>query len=101
MIEVLVPTKGKPAFARNGVPHYHIVNHGSGFILLPRRPMTAYRYSLRISLVALAVLGASLAGAEKTDEAKVELRVAKYDDMGQAVLDLKGKIVVVDFWQDT
>jgi hypothetical protein len=56
---------------------------------------------MRLSLLALAALGVALVGADKTDDAKVELRVAKYDEMGQAIRDLKGKIVVVDFWQDT
>jgi hypothetical protein len=42
-----------------------------------------------------------LVAADKTDEPNVELRVVKYDEMGKTIKDLKGKIVVVDFWQDT
>jgi hypothetical protein len=49
-----------------------------------------------------------LVAADKNDEpnvdlrvGKVELRVANYDEMGKTIKDLKGKIVVIDFWQDT
>ena len=42
-----------------------------------------------------------LVAADKVDEPKVELRVVKYEEMGRTIKDLKGKIVVVDFWQDT
>jgi hypothetical protein len=56
---------------------------------------------MRMSVVALGILSVSLTAADSGDDAKVELRVAKYEDLGQAVRDLKGKIVVVDFWQDT
>ena len=31
---------------------------------------------------------------------KVEVKVAKYADLGKAIKDQKGKIVVVDFWAD-
>jgi hypothetical protein len=51
--------------------------------------------------LAPALLGFALTGADTADDAKVELRVAKYDEMGEAIRNLKGKIVVVDFWQDT
>jgi len=56
---------------------------------------------LRWQFLALAALGFTLIGADKADEPKVELRVAKYDDLGKTVRDLKGKVVVVDFWADT
>jgi hypothetical protein len=31
---------------------------------------------------------------------KVELRLAKYTELGDAVRQQKGKVVVVDFWAD-
>ena len=31
---------------------------------------------------------------------KVEVKVAKYADLGKAIKDQKGKILVVDFWAD-
>ncbi len=63
--------------------------------------MHSLRIPMRWSLLALAALGFALMGADKADDPKVELRVAKYDEMGKVVRDFKGKIVVVDFWQDT
>ena len=58
-------------------------------------------HPIRCSILAPALLGFALTGADTADDAKVELRVAKYDEMGEAIRNLKGKIVVVDFWQDT
>ncbi len=34
-------------------------------------------------------------------EAKVEVKVVKYDGLKDAVKELKGKLVVVDFWSTT
>jgi hypothetical protein len=31
----------------------------------------------------------------------VELKVIKYPQLGQAIKDQKGKVIVVDFWSDT
>jgi len=54
------------------------------------------------SRLALAVaLCALLLAADKGDDSRVELRVVSYADMGKVIKDLKGKIVIVDFWQDT
>jgi hypothetical protein len=63
--------------------------------------MRLFRIQRPCGLLALAALGFTLIGADKADDPKIELRVAKYDEMGKVVRDLKGKIVVVDFWQDT
>jgi hypothetical protein len=63
--------------------------------------MRLLRIPMRWSLLAFAALGFPLMGADKADEPNIELRVAKYDEMGKVVRDFKGKIVVVDFWQDT
>ena len=63
--------------------------------------MHPLRRKVQIGLISvvLALIGRS--SAEESQEPKIELRVAKYDEMGKVVRDLKGKIVVVDFWQDT
>ena len=39
--------------------------------------------------------------AGQTKDAKIDVKVVKYDGLKQAVTDLKGKFVVVDFWSDT
>ena len=57
-------------------------------------------YSRRLALPMIVVC-ALLLGSDKTDELKVDLRVAKYDEMGELIKNQKGKIVVVDFWQDS
>jgi hypothetical protein len=56
--------------------------------------------SRRLLLPAL-VACALLIAADKDEKPHVELRVVKYEEMGRTIKDLKGKIVVVDFWQDT
>jgi hypothetical protein len=63
--------------------------------------MHLLRIPIRWRVLAFAALGFPLMGADKADDPKIELRVAKYDEMGKVVRDFKGKIVVVDFWQDT
>jgi hypothetical protein len=42
-----------------------------------------------------------LGAADKADDLKVELRVVKYEEVGELIKSLKGKIVIVDFWADT
>jgi hypothetical protein len=37
----------------------------------------------------------------ETKVAPVEIKVVKYDGLKDAVKDLKGKLVVVDFWSTT
>jgi hypothetical protein len=58
-------------------------------------------YASRPGLLPALVTCVILVAADKGDEPKVELRVVKYDEMGKTIKELKGKIVVVDFWQDT
>lgn len=48
----------------------------------------------------LAALLALLAAAPAFAEEKVELKVMKYDDLAKIIRDNKGKVIVVDFWQD-
>jgi hypothetical protein len=43
----------------------------------------------------------ALAAAPAFAEDKVELKAAKYSDLIKLVKDAKGKVVVVDFWQDS
>jgi hypothetical protein len=57
--------------------------------------------SLRRQLPLALIFSGVLLAADKSDDPKVELRIVKYDEMGRTIKDLKGKIVVVDFWQDT
>jgi thiol-disulfide isomerase/thioredoxin len=60
--------------------------------------------------IVLVLIGFVLASAtttlaqEKADGDKtgaIALKVVNYADLGKAVKDLKGKVVVVDFWSDT
>jgi hypothetical protein len=46
------------------------------------------------------VMPAMLLSADSASEAKVELKVVKYQELGSAVRKLAGKVVVVDFWAD-
>ena len=45
----------------------------------------------------LLVLG-GLAGAQQPSGGKVELKVVKYDELGDIIRQNRGKVVVVDFW---
>src|SRR5438046_604464 len=49
---------------------------------------------------ALATLLALFASAPAFAEDKVEVKVMKYDDLARLIKDNKGKVIVVDFWQD-
>ena len=53
----------------------------------------------RIRWVALAALFALATPAFAED--KVEVKVFKYDDLTRLIKDNKGKVIVVDFWQNT
>ena len=54
---------------------------------------------------ALSVLGWSvlflLAGTPTLGQEKVDVKVVSYEELGDIVRQLKGKVVVVDFWADT
>ena len=39
--------------------------------------------------------------SSQAKDTKVDVKVVKYDGLKQAVTDLKGKFVVVDFWSTT
>ena len=55
-------------------------------------------YRWRAGLVALAILLIPPAAALAED--KVEVKVVKYPDLAATIKNLKGKVVVVDFWAD-
>jgi thiol-disulfide isomerase/thioredoxin len=48
------------------------------------------------SLATLALFASAPAFADD----KVEVKVLKYDDLARLIQDNKGKVIVVDFWQD-
>jgi thiol-disulfide isomerase/thioredoxin len=52
-----------------------------------------------VPVVLLLVLFANLS-AQEAPAAKVELQVVKYKDLGAAIRNLRGKVVVVDLWAD-
>ena len=54
----------------------------------------------KTSRVALAALLTLFAAAPAFAEDKVEAKVMKYTDLQKLVKDNKGKVIVVDFWQD-
>ncbi len=49
----------------------------------------------------LLTLSAAAPAQEKAAPAKVELKVVKYDGLGDLVRENRGKVVVVDFWATT
>lgn len=65
--------------------------------------MNLLRRSRWASLLALALVSALAAplAAEQAGDAKVTLKLAKYDELTRTLEGLKGKVVVVDFWADT
>ena len=55
-----------------------------------------------LALPALLLLGAaSVPAADKAEADKVQVKVVAYKQLGETIKELKGKIVVVDFWADT
>lgn len=57
---------------------------------------------IRQCVPALAVvLAAGLGLPGQQADQTVTLRVVNYQQLGDAVKDLRGKVVVVDFWADT
>ena len=55
------------------------------------------RRTCRVGLAALLTL---IAAAPAFAEDKVEVKMMKYDDLKKLITDNKGKVIVVDFWQD-
>ena len=59
-------------------------------------------------LAILVVLPFSLSGPYQTafaqdskQDSEPKVKVVKYDDLGKAIRQLRGKVVVVDFWATT
>jgi hypothetical protein len=50
-------------------------------------------------LTAALVLMGGLLCAQEPDQ--VTVKILKYPDLGNRIKELKGKIIVVDFWADT
>jgi hypothetical protein len=65
--------------------------------------MRAMRWYRRSALLALPLLlaGVACTCAEQAGDAKVTLKVAKYDELIKTLNGLKGQVVVADFWADT
>jgi len=55
----------------------------------------------RIRWAGLAAIVALAAAAPAFADDKVEVKVFKYDDLTKLIKDNKGKVIVVDFWQNT
>ena len=63
---------------------------------------TTCRSPCGLAMFAILLLGAASAADDKKEEkSKVELKVVKLDGLEKTIADLKGKIVVMDFWADT
>lgn len=45
--------------------------------------------------------GSDEKNASAAQEDKVEVKVVKYEGLSKTIKDLKGKVIVVDFWADT
>jgi len=56
--------------------------------------MGAFARCLGLAMLATGLLGAAAA------EDKVDVRVVSYAELGETIRQLKGKVVVVDFWAD-
>ena len=64
--------------------------------------MRAIRWLCVLALPALLLAGRPAAPAQdKAAGAGVDVRVVKYDGLGDAVRQLQGKVVLVDFWAST
>jgi hypothetical protein len=61
--------------------------------------MRAIRWFCLLALLAL--VPAALAPAQEKSNGKVAVSLAKYDRLGEIVRQLKGKVVIVDFWTTT
>jgi len=55
-----------------------------------------------LALPALLLLGAEgVPAADKAEADKVQVKVVTYNELLETIKELKGKIVVIDFWADT
>ena len=63
-----------------------------------RTPLIAF---CALTGLALAAMVAGPTADAQTAKGKVELKAVKYADLGKAIRNLKGKVVVVDIWATT
>ena len=61
--------------------------------------MRPFRSGLWATLAALLLANGTARPDDK--DGKVDLKVVKYDDLTKAIAQFKGKVLVIDFWQDT
>jgi hypothetical protein len=71
--------------------------------LKPRRDaMRKIRWVAWACLAAvLLVASGSTRGGGSDKDAKLDFRVVKWDGLEKLLAELKGKVVVIDYWQDT
>src|SRR5579884_3721763 len=63
--------------------------------------MRAIRWCCLLGLLALLLPAARAADSTPAPGSKVDLKVVKYDGLADTVRQLRGKVVVVDFWGNT
>jgi hypothetical protein len=63
--------------------------------------MRAAHKALGGGLLAVALAALAAPGAGQNTANKVTLQTMSYAELGQLVRSLKGKVVVVDFWNDS
>jgi thiol-disulfide isomerase/thioredoxin len=59
------------------------------------------RLALGMVVLAACIPTIGETGSAQDKPADVSLKVVTYSELGKAVKDLKGKVVIVDFWQDS
>ncbi|HZT79173.1 MAG TPA: hypothetical protein VFA26_03055 [Gemmataceae bacterium] len=60
--------------------------------------MRGIRWALLPGLAGLLLLAA---GPARSQDAKPVLKLVNYKELGEVIKALKGKVVVVDFWEDS
>jgi thiol-disulfide isomerase/thioredoxin len=55
---------------------------------------------LAVALSGIAVLAVNRPGASPRNEQAIEVRDIRYVDLGQRVKELRGQVIIVDFWAD-
>jgi hypothetical protein len=63
--------------------------------------MQSLRWFLFLGLVTVGWFGSPAATAGDDHPAPVALKAIKYTELGAAIKQLRGKVIVVDFWAET